>query len=144
MTWRCRLHHHSDEGQSLHPSHTDAPTRDARRGYQPLTLQSAILGQLRQRIPPVQLGLGEETSSYASQPAVEHLASLEPVRHRRVASALPREGASQVAAVSRPMHFMRDRAEFTQPAPCHLFTGRGFDGWPSAIKWIRRQVLHIR
>ena len=114
----------------LHPSaYTEAPTKDARRvDTTRLALQiSHMLSQLRQRITPSQLGLGEETSSYVIT-LLEHLArpwsqSASPRRFRRFAT----EGTALVAVGFEAMHFCVTGKEFIQPDTAATYSRGEFD-----------------
>jgi hypothetical protein len=111
----------------LHPSaYTEAPTKDARRvDTTRLALQiSHMLSQLRQRITPSQLGLGEETSS-CHHPARTFGPALEPVRIAASLPALCHRGHCTGCRRFRSHAFLRDR-QGIHPAGhgCHLFTGR--------------------
>ncbi len=115
----------------LHPSaYTEAPTKDAYAASDTtrLALQiSHMLSQLRQRITPSQLGLGEETSSYVIT-LLEHLArpwsqSASPRRFRRFAT----EGTALVAVGFEAMHFCVTGKEFTQPDTAATYSRGEFD-----------------
>lgn len=102
----------------IHPTGTDNNIgADARRlDTSRLGLQlSHMLAQLRQRMTPSQLGLGEETSGHVSQ-LLEHLSrpwtqTASPRRFRRFVS----EGTARVTIGFDAMHFFISGKEFTQP-----------------------------
>ena len=104
--------------QPIHPTGTDNHIGpDARRlDTSRLGLQlSHMLAQLRQRMTPSQLGLGEETSGHVSQ-LLEHLSrpwtqTASPRRFRRFTS----EGSARVTIGFDAMHFFIGGKEFTQP-----------------------------
>lgn len=114
----------------LHPSAmTEDPDEDARSlDTSSLGLQIGhTLGQLRQRIPPSRLGLGDETGEHVirlleriSRPWMQ-MAS--PRRFRRFAS----KGVAKVATGFEAMHFSITQAEFEQPASANGYTRRDFD-----------------
>ncbi len=114
----------------LHPSaYTDEPTKDSRRlDTSRLALQiSHMLSQLRQRITPSQLGLGEETSGHVIG-LLEHLMrpwsqAASPRRFRRFAS----EGMALVAVGFEAMHHCITGQEFTQPDTAATYSRGEFD-----------------
>jgi len=88
---------------------------------------SHMLSQLRQRIPPSQLGLGEETSGHVIQ-LLERLSrpwtqSASPRLFRRFAS----EGIARVAVGFDAIHFFITGKEFEQPASANTYTRGDFD-----------------
>lgn len=114
----------------LHPSALGkGPGEDARRlDTTRLGLQiNHMLSQLRQRITPSQLGLGEETSG----PVIQLLARLSrpwtqsssPRRFRRFAT----EGIARVAIGFDAMHFFVTGKEFEQPAVASSYSRGEFD-----------------
>jgi hypothetical protein len=124
----------------LHPSAaTDHLGSDARRfdtsrlGFQ----INHMLAQLRQRITPSQLGLGEETTSHVLQ-LLEHLQrpwtqQASPRRFRRFAS----EGTARVACGFDAMHFAVSGQEFVQPGMASTYSRGEFD----QLFTFREQVL---
>lgn len=102
----------------LHPSTVaDEPGPDTRRlDTSRLGLQiNHMLSQLRQRITPSQLGLGEETSAHVIA-LLDHLSrpwtqSASPRRFRRFAT----EGVARVAVGFEAMHFCVTSQAFEQP-----------------------------
>lgn len=86
-----------------------------------------MLGQLRQRITPSQLGLGEETSGHVinlldqlSRPWTQAAA---PRKFRRFAS----EGAARVSSGFEAMHYLISGEEFTQPDAANAYSRKEFD-----------------
>lgn len=114
----------------LHPStYTDEPTKDARRlDTSRLALQVAhMLSQLRQRMTPSQLGLGEETSAHVIA-LLEHLSrpwsqAASPRRFRRFAT----EGIAHAAVGFEAMHFCVTGKEFEQPDSAASYSRSEFD-----------------
>jgi hypothetical protein len=114
----------------LHPSaYTEEPTKDARRlDTSRLALQvSHMLSQLRQRMTPSQLGLGEETSAHVIS-LLEHLSrpwsqAASPRRFRRFAS----EGVAHVAVGFDAMHYCVTGKEFIQPDSASSYSRGEFD-----------------
>ncbi|WP_428826266.1 hypothetical protein ACLIKD_19095 [Azonexus sp. IMCC34842] len=114
----------------LHPSAiTDGPSNDLRRlDTTRIGLQiDHLLSQLRQRMTPSQLGLGEETSGHVIQ-LLEHLSrpwtqSASPRKFRRFAT----EGRAQVAAGFEAMHFFVSGREFVQPDSASAYSRGEFD-----------------
>lgn len=114
----------------LHPSAaSDQLGDDARRfDTSRLGLQIAhMLSQLRQRITPSQLGLGEETLSHVL-PLLEHLQrpwtqQASPRRFRR----FPSEGLARVASGYEAMHYAISGKEFTQPDAVSTYSRGEFD-----------------
>lgn len=114
----------------LHPtSPADEPEHDARRiDTSRLSLQiSNTLMQLRQRITPSQLGLGEETSAYVIS-LLEHLARpwgqiASTRRFRRFAT----QGCAYVAVGFEAMHFCVTGKEFVQPDTAATYSRSEFD-----------------
>lgn len=114
----------------LHPAaYNEEPTRDARRlDTSRLALQvTHMLSQLRQRITPSQLGLGEETSAHVIA-LLEHLArpwsqAASPRRFRRFAT----EGIAHVAVGFDAMHYCLTGKEFTQPDAASSYSRGEFD-----------------
>ncbi|PKO35381.1 MAG: hypothetical protein CVU34_03535 [Betaproteobacteria bacterium HGW-Betaproteobacteria-7] len=114
----------------LHPSAvSDQLGNDARRfdttrlGFQ----INHMLAQLRQRITPSQLGLGEETTSHVLQ-LLEHLQrpwtqQASPRRFRRFAS----EGTAHVACGFEAMHFAVSQKEFVQPDAVSTYSRGEFE-----------------
>lgn len=115
----------------LHPSaYAEAPSKDARRlDTSRLALQiSHMLSQLRQRITPSQLGLGEETSTRVITLLLEHLArpwsqSASLRRFRRFAT----EGTALVAVGFDAMYFCVTGKEFTQPDTAATYSRGEFE-----------------
>lgn len=114
----------------LHPHNPGAkPGQDARQMMtERLTLQlRQMLTQLKQRITPSQLGLGEETGSHVIR-LLEQLArpwSLEPAnrRFRRFASA----GTAKVCCGFEAMHYAVTTREFVQPDAVQTYSRGEFD-----------------
>lgn len=114
----------------LHPTaYTEEPTKDARRlDTSRLALQVAhMLSQLRQRVTPSQLGLGEETSAHVIG-LLEHLArpwsqAASPRRFRRFAT----EGIAHVAVGFEAMHYCLTGNELTQPDSASCYSRGEFD-----------------
>ena len=114
----------------LHPSAvTDGSGGDVRRlDTTRLGLQiNHMLSQLRQRISPSQLGLGEETSGHVMQ-LLERLSrpwtqSASPRKFRRFTS----EGIARVAIGFDAMHFYVTGKSFTQPATASTYSRGKFD-----------------
>jgi hypothetical protein len=114
----------------LHPTAVaDEPSNDTRRlDTTRLSLQiNHMLSQLRQRITPSQLGLGEETSGHVIA-LLDHLAkpwsqSASPRRFRRFAT----EGIARVAVGFEAMHFCITGKEFDQPDSAAAFSRDEFD-----------------
>lgn len=114
----------------LHPSSVsdDLGTDSRRLDTTRLGLQiSHMLNQLRQRITPSQLGLGEETSGHVIQ-LLEQLSrpwsqSASPRKFRRYAS----EGVARVAVGFDAMHFCVTGKEFEQPDAARAYSRRDVD-----------------
>lgn len=114
----------------LHPTAvTDDPSADTRRlDTTRLSLQiNHMLSQLRQRITPSQLGLGEETSGHVIT-LLDHLSrpwsqSASPRRFRRFATG----GVARVAVGFEAMHFCVTGKEFEQPDSASAFSRGEFD-----------------
>jgi len=114
----------------LHPAAVaEEPPADARRlDTTRLGLQiNHMLSQLRQRITPAQLGLGEETSGHVIT-LLDHLArpwtqSASPRRFRRFAT----QGVARVAVGFEAMHFCVTGKEFGQPDSAAAFSRDEFD-----------------
>ncbi len=114
----------------LHPSAVaEGPGDDARRlDTTRLGLQiNHMLSQLRQRMTPSQLGLGEETSGFVIQ-LLEHLSRpwtqlASPRRFRRFAT----EGVAKVAVGFEAMHFFVTGKEFEQPDSANAYSRKEFD-----------------
>ncbi|MDE2440272.1 MAG: hypothetical protein KGP14_04545 [Betaproteobacteria bacterium] len=114
----------------MHPSaYTEEPTKDARRlDTSRLALQiNHMLSQLRQRVTPSQLGLGEETSGHVVS-LLDHLSrpwsqAASPRRFRRFAS----EGIAHVAVGFNAMHFCVTGMEFIQPDSAAAYSRGEFD-----------------
>lgn len=114
----------------MHPSADgEEVTKDARRlDTSRLALQIAhVLSQLRQRITPSQLGLGEETSAHVIM-LLEHLSrpwsqAAFPRRFRRFASA----GVAHVAVGFEAMHFCVTGKEFDQPDSASTYSRNEFE-----------------
>lgn len=115
----------------LHPAPEtiDFPDAEVRRiDTTRLGLQiSHMLSQLRQRITPSQLGLGEETSGHVIS-LLEHLSrpwtqSASPRRFRRFAT----EGIARVAVGFEAMHFCVTGLEFEQPDSAAAYSRGDFD-----------------
>ncbi len=114
----------------LHPSSTsEDPGGDARRlDMTRLGLQvNHMLSQLRQRITPAQLGLGEETPGHVIQ-LLEHLSrpwtqAASPRRFRRYAT----QGVAKVAVGFDAMHFCISEKPFEQPDIANAYSRKDFD-----------------
>ncbi|MGE5472065.1 MAG: hypothetical protein ACM3X0_14810 [Bacteroidota bacterium] len=114
----------------LHPtSVVDSPGNDARRlDTTRLGLQiSHMLSQLRQRVAPSQLGLGEETGGHVAA-LLEHLSRpwtqlASPRRFRR----FPTRGIARVAVGFEAMHYFVGGQEFEQPDSARAYSRREFD-----------------
>ncbi|MBS1144734.1 MAG: hypothetical protein H6R14_2140 [Proteobacteria bacterium] len=114
----------------MHPSSVaEDPTGDTRRlDTTRLALQiNHMLSQLRQRITPSQLGLGEETSGHVIG-LLDHLSrpwsqSASPRRFRRFAT----EGIARVAVGFDAIHFCITGKEFEQPDSAAAFSRGEFD-----------------
>jgi hypothetical protein len=114
----------------LHPAaYTEEPSKDARRlDMSRLALQvTHMLSQLRQRVTPSQLGLGEETSAHVIA-LLEHLArpwsqAASPRRFRRFAT----EGIAHVAVGFEAMHYCLTASEFIQPDAASSYSRSEFD-----------------
>jgi len=114
----------------LHPCNaTEDPGSDARRlDTSRLGLQiSHMLSQLRQRITPSQLGLGEETSGHVIA-LLEHLSrpwtqAASPRKFRRFDS----EGVAKVAVGFEAMHFQVTGQPFEQPDSANAYSRKDFD-----------------
>lgn len=127
----------------LHPSAaSDSLDSDARRfdtsrlGFQ----INHMLVQLRQRVTPSQLGLGEETSSHVLQ-LLEHLLrpwtqSASPRKFRRFAS----EGIARVAIGFEAMHYFVSGREFVQSDAADAYSRGEFE----ELFTFREQVLPSR
>lgn len=114
----------------LHPTAVvEEPQADTRRlDTTRLGLQiNHMLSQLRQRITPSQLGLGEETSGHVIA-LLDHLIrpwtqSASPRRFRRFAT----EGVARVAVGFEAMHYCITGREFEQPDSAAAFSRGEFD-----------------
>jgi hypothetical protein len=114
----------------LHPTaEAESPESDARRlDTSRLGLQiNHMLSQLRQRITPSQLGLGEETCGHVIQ-LLEHLLrpwtqSASPRKFRRYTT----EGTARVAIGFEAMHFFVSGQEFEQPDSARAYSRAEFD-----------------
>jgi len=114
----------------LHPTAVaDEPSTDTRRiDTTRLGLQiNHMLSQLRQRVTPSQLGLGEETSGQVIA-LLDHLSrpwtqSASPRRFRRFAT----EGIAKVAVGFEAIHFCITSKEFEQPDSAAAFSRGEFD-----------------
>lgn len=114
----------------LHPTAiTEEPGVDARRlDTTRLGLQiNHMLSQLRQRITPSQLGLGEETTGHVIT-LLDHLSrpwtqSASPRRFRRFST----EGIARVAVGFEAMHFCVSGKEFEQPDSAAAYSRGEFD-----------------
>ncbi|WP_234083618.1 hypothetical protein [Azonexus sp. R2A61] len=114
----------------LHPgSPIEGPTSDVRRiDTTRLSLQiNHVLTQLRMRITPSQLGLGEETSGHVVQ-LLEQLArpwsqAASPRRFRRFAS----EGTARLATGFEAMFFFVSGEAFLQPDSASAYSRSDFD-----------------
>lgn len=114
----------------LHPSAlTDDPGSDARYlDTVQIGLQiNHMLSQLRQRLTPSQLGLGEETSGHVIQ-LLEHLTRpwtqlASPRRFRR----FPTNGIVRVAIGFEAMHYVISGEEFEQPDSASAYSRGDFD-----------------
>ena len=114
----------------LHPSTlTKGPGSDARR-LDTIRLSQhieQILAQLRQRVSPSELGLGEETSGHVIQ-LLDRLArawtqAALPRKYRR----FPAQGIARVAVGFEAMHFYVTNKEFEQPRSAAEFSRNDFD-----------------
>lgn len=116
--------------QPIHPTGgADNIGADARRlDTSRLGLQlSHMLAQLRQRMTPSQLGLGEETSGHVIQ-LLEHLSrpwtqTASPRRFRRFAS----EGVARVSVGFDTMHFFISGEEFIQSDSASAYSREEFE-----------------
>lgn len=86
-----------------------------------------MLGQLRQRMTPSQLGLGEETSGHVIG-LLDHLArpwtqSASPRKFRRFAT----EGTARMASGFEAMHYFVSGGEFVQPDSAKTYSRGEFD-----------------
>lgn len=117
--------------QPIHPTGADSDIgADARRlDTSRLGLQlSHMLAQLRQRMTPSQLGLGEETSGHVIQ-LLEHLSrpwtqTASPRRFRRFSS----EGTARVTVGFDAMHFfINSSEEFIQPDSASTYSRAEFE-----------------
>lgn len=114
----------------LHPtSFSDNLADDVRRlDTSRLALQiNQTLVLLRQRIPPSQLGLGEETSSHVIK-LMEQLArpwtqSAAPRKFRR----FPTTGSARVGSGFEAMHYLVSNKEFIQPDAAQTYSRDQFD-----------------
>ncbi len=114
----------------LHPTAiSEDPGEDARRlDTSSLGLQiSHTLNQLRQRIPPSRLGLGEETSGHVIQ-LLEHLShpwtqSASPRRFRRYET----RGTARGACGFEAMHYYVSGRPFEQPESANTYSRNDFD-----------------
>lgn len=114
----------------LHPAAVaeESPADARRLDTTRLGLQiNHMLSQLRQRITPSQLGLGEETSGHVIN-LLDHLArpwtqSASPRRFRRFAT----EGIAKVAVGFEAMHFCVTGKAFEQPDSAAAFSRGDFD-----------------
>ncbi len=114
----------------LHPtSVTEEPGADTRRlDTSRVGLQiNHMLSQLRQRISPSQLGLGEETSGHVIA-LLDHLSrpwtqSASPRRFRR----FPSEGIAKVAVDFEAMHYCVTGKPFAQPDSASAYSRGEFD-----------------
>lgn len=114
----------------LHPTAvTEEVGADARRlDTLRLGLQiNHMLSQLRQRVSPSQLGLGEETSAHVIA-LLDHLAhpwnqQASPRRFRR----FPTDGTARVAIGFEAIHFYVTGREFDQPDSNVTYSRGGFD-----------------
>lgn len=114
----------------LHGTNTSDPLGADARGLDTsrLGLQiSHMLSQLRQRMTPSQLGLGEETSSNVIS-LLEHLSrpwtqAASPRRFRRFAS----QGTAQVAIGFEAMHFYVSQKEFVQQDAANAYSRDEFN-----------------
>ena len=135
----------------LHPPQgLEAPGEDGRRletGRLAIQLNTS-LSQLRQRVLPSQLGLGEETPGHVirlleqvSRPWTQQAA---PRRFRR----FPTSGTARVAAGFEAMHYFVSRREFCQPEAARTYSRGEFDALftfrdrinPQAPLSIREQI----
>ena len=114
----------------LHPtSSSEGPSHDARRlDTTRIGLQiNHLIAQLRQRMTPSQLGLGEDTSGRVMQ-LLEHLSrpwtqSASPRRFRRFAT----EGVAQLASGFEAMHFCVTGNAFEPPVSASTYSRSEFD-----------------
>lgn len=114
----------------MHPSaYAEEPGKDSRRlDTSRLALQiSHMLSQLRQRISPSQLGLGEETSAHVIA-LLDHLSrpwsqAASPRRFRRFAT----EGVAHAAVGFDAMHFCITGKELAQPDSAAAYSRGEFD-----------------
>ncbi|WP_415037024.1 hypothetical protein [Azonexus sp.] len=127
------------QDQPLHPSASlNGPAQDARHlDTQRLHLQiQQTLGQLRQRISPEELGLGNENSSRVSK-LLEQLArpwsqAASPRRFRR----FPSSGTAQLCAGFPAIYFHLEHQAFEQPDTASAYTRADFN----ALYTFRDQV----
>lgn len=118
------------QDMGVHAYRSETPFgRDARMlDTSRIALQMAyMLGQLRDRFSPSQLGLGEETSGHVIG-LLEQLArpwslAAAPRRYRRFAA----EGLAQVASGFEAMHFCVTACEFEQPNSAATYSRGDFD-----------------
>ena len=114
----------------MHPTpYTEEPSPDVRRlDTTRLSLQlNQTLSQLRQRIPPSQLNLGEETNGHVTklltQLARPWTQSTAPRKFRR----FPTAGQTRVAVGFNAMHFFVNGQDFEQPDSAKTYSRGQFD-----------------
>lgn len=112
-----------DAGMHLTPSSEELPLDTRRLETTRLGVQiNQILGQLRQRIPPSQLNLGEETGAHVSKLLNQLLRpwtqSAVPRKFRR----FPSGGRARVAIGFEAMHFFISGREFVQPGAAEVYS----------------------
>ncbi len=114
----------------MHPTpYTEEPSADVRRlDTSRLGLQlNQTLSQLRQRMPPSQLNLGEETNSHVTKLMAQlsrpWTQSTAPRKFRR----FPTTGQARVAIGFEPMHFFVTGKEFEQPDTASTYSRGEFD-----------------
>lgn len=114
----------------MHPTpYTEEPNPDVRRlDTSRLSLQlNQTLTQLRQRIPPSQLNLGEETNGHVTKLLTQlsrpWTQSTAPRKFRR----FPTTGKARVAVGFEAMHFYVTGQEFEQPDSAETYSRGQFD-----------------
>lgn len=118
------------QDQALHPSVTlDGPARDARYlDTQRLHLQiQQTMGQLRQRISPEELGLGDENASRVGKLLEQLLRpwsqAASPRRFRR----FPSSGAVRIATGFEGIYYHLENQAFEQPDTASAYSRADFD-----------------
>lgn len=114
----------------MHPTpYNEEPSPDLRRlDTSRLGVQiQQTLGQLRQRIPPSQLNLGEETSGHVAKIMTQlsrpWTQSTAPRKFRR----FPTSGRAEVALGFEAMHFKISGRDFEQPDSAETYSREQFD-----------------